>query len=343
MQSGLELLTSLPKVEIHNHLEGTISPETFFKLSKKHQLEGFSDSLEKCNSNYNYTDFQGFLQAFAWVNSSIQEISDFRIIINDYLERIKNENYKYVEFFLSVDTFLKKGFSLPAILDKVKEEFKRFSTNKFIVGGIIIDFVRSYGPKNAEHVFSELKPILDDYKDFVLGVSIGGDEKNYPAPLFKSLFDEAKLLGLHTTAHAGEVMDAKSIWDTIMTLKTDRIGHGINSINSNDLLRHLKATQTPLEICPTSNIKTGSVSPPMKNHPIRRLYDAGVNVTINTDDSGFFSTSLSNELHICQQKFGFTIDEIKQMTIQACKASFLPQMDKLELVSNTAIELDRFY
>ena len=177
--------SSLPKIEIHNHLEGTITPRTLQKLAKKHVSEStLARSLQECQKLYEFTSFTGFLNTFSKVNSFIQEVSDLDNIIQNSFENLQRENYRYIEYFISIDTFLKKGMSLSEILDRLKAITKRYSTKNIRIGGFIIDFVRNYGPDNAIQILNDLKPILDDYRDILLGVSIGGDEINFPAPAF---------------------------------------------------------------------------------------------------------------------------------------------------------------
>lgn len=337
MESDNDSILKLPKVELHNHLEGTINPETFHKLAKKNSDGRYSESLENCLSLYNFGDFQEFLLAFATVNQYIKDLSDIDIIIKDYFERIKKENYRYVEFFLSIDTFKKNEFHLPELLDRVRHSLNQYSNG--IETGVNIDFVRNYGPKFTAKILNEIE--IDKYRDLIFGISIGGDEEQYPAPPFKKLFEKARSMGLKTTCHSGEIMGPESIWETILHLKPDRIGHGINSILSHDLINHLKAIQTPLEVCPTSNLKTGAIPSPILNHPIRNLFNKGVNVTINTDDSGFFGNDLSSELLLCHNLFKFTLEEIKSIILEACKASFLPdQNQKYELLYKVTNELE---
>ena len=333
---------NLPKVEIHNHLEGTINSFVTHELAKKNVSESvFAESKEECNKLFSFTDFNGFLKSFAKINSFIKNVDDLDIIFKNSANSLANENYRYVEYFLSIDTFLKKNISLPDILDRIKSNCKKHSTDKFVIGGIIIDFVRNYGPDSATKILADLKPILDDYRDIVLGVSIGGDEVNFPAPAFKEVFELARKLHLKTTAHAGESAGSDSIWDTIFNLKTDRIGHGLHAYESNDLIKHLRVTQTPLEICPTSNIKTGLIAD-IKNHPLQKYVVNGLKITINTDDSGFFTNQLSSEIEKCANAFNFDEFDIKQFTLNAAHSSFYDEFSKKELIENLKIDLERY-
>ena len=314
-----KFFNSLPKVEIHTHLEGTMTPKVLHEIAKKNSSESqYAQSLEACMNLYNFTDFPGFLRAFSESNSYLQNVTDIDILLkNNIINSLHKENYKYVEYFISIDTFLKKNLSLIEILDKLKLNCKKHK----MIGGFIIDFVRNYGPENASKILNELKPIIDDYRDVILGISIGGDELNFPSPVFKKVFEEARSLDLKTTAHAGEAAGSQAIWDTILNLKTDRIGHGFHAYESKDLIKHLRVTQTPLEICPTSNVKTGIVDD-LKNHPLQFYYSSGLKITINTDDSGFFSNSLSGEFENCSKLFEFDEYEIKQLVLNAAQSCF---------------------
>lgn len=336
---------SLPKVELHHHLEGSITPETLHALAKKNLSESpFAQSLETCQQLYSFTKFTGFLRAFNQANSFIQNAKDLDLIIERSVTSLQQENYRYIEYFISIDTFMKKGMSLIEILDRLRFNIKRYSTKKFRIGGFIIDFVRNYGPSNAIIIFNELLSILDDYRDVIIGISIdsgGENEINFPSTVFKDLFETARNAELNTTAHAGEIDHAQSIWDTIFNLKTDRIGHGLHIYESTDLIKHFKVTQTPIEICPTSNLKTGLVTN-LKDHPLPMYYTQGLNITINTDDPGFFHTTLSKELEYCTSLFDLDLFEIKQLIMSAAKSCFYNTFDKNELIEELKIDLDKF-
>jgi adenosine deaminase len=330
----------LPKVEIHNHLEGTITPATLQKLAKKHLSESIlASDIQECKKVYQFTDFSGFLNSFSLVNSFIKESSDIDIIFKNNIASLQQENYKYVEYFLSIDTFINKGIPLTELLDRIKTNIKQNSSKKFLIGGIIIDFVRNYGPDSAMKIMEELSPIIDDYRDCLLGISIGGDEFNFPAPPFANIFQKAKHLNLKTTAHAGEAAGAQSIWDTIFSLKTDRIGHGLHISDSPDLVKHFRVTQTPIEVCPTSNFKTNTINK-LESHPLPKYVTQGLNVTINTDDSGFFQNDLSSELELCHKLLHLDLEEIKQCVLNAAHNCFVDQFTKMELLEDIKLNFD---
>lgn len=332
---------SLPKVEIHNHLEGTITPTTLHQLAKKNSSESLlAESIEECEKLYEFNDFMGFLKAFAKINTFIRNSSDFDILFQNNIQSLAKENYRYVEYFLSIDTFVKKNIPLIEILDRVKTNIKKLSSNNLHIGGIIIDFVRNYGPNNALKILQELKPIIDDYQDILLGISIGGDEVHFPASAFSKVFEIARELSLKTTAHAGEAAGYQSVWDTIFDLKTDRIGHGLHVYESNDLIKHLRATQTPLEVCPTSNFRTGLITG-LQNHPLKDYYVNGLNITLNTDDPGFFGNSLSKEFELCANLFQFDAFDIKQLLLNAAESCFYEEFSKKELIEDLKSELER--
>lgn len=334
----------LPKVEIHSHLEGSITPITLYELAHKNNRESeFGQSLKACENLYKFTNFDGFLNSFSKANNFIKNSSDFDVILKNSVELLKKENYMYIEYFISMDTFIKKNIPLTALLDQLRECKKRYSNQDFMIGGFIIDFVRNYGPNNALAILYDLQPILDDYRDVILGISIGGDETNFPATPFREVFEKARSvkMRLKTTAHAGESTNAQSVWDTILNLRTDRIGHGLRSHESDDLIKHLRATQTPLEICPTSNLKTGLIKS-LDQHPIRDYFDNGVYVTVNTDDPGFFNNSLSGELQLLQETFNFSNEELNAIILNAAKSCFLNELSKKELLEKLKIRLENF-
>jgi aminodeoxyfutalosine deaminase len=166
----------------------------------------------------------------------------------------------------------------------------------------------------------------------VVGIGIGGDERRAPPEQFREQYEHAAKHGLRLTVHAGETVGPESIWGALRELKPDRIGHGLHAIDDPDLVRYLADGQIPVEICITSNVMTGCCET-ISEHPIRRLFDAGVLVTLNTDDPDMFRTTLLNEYQIARDVFGFTEAELRELARNSFRASFLPEDNKRELLA----------
>ncbi|MHA2366817.1 MAG: adenosine deaminase [Candidatus Hodarchaeales archaeon] len=333
----IKFINSVPKIELHCHLEGTVTPEILHELAIRNEPDSlFASSLEACEEVYNFTDFSSFLKSFSQMYDYIRTPTDIKLITERALSSM--DSHQYIEFLFSADRLIKRGYSFPELFDALKSAIR---SNCEV--GVIIDFVRNYGPSPALQLLEDLSDCLEDYKTMVLGIGIGGDEINFPAKLFKDVFDKARKLGLHTTVHAGEALGPESIWDSIFTLKTERIGHGFSAIQSPDLIRHLRATQTHIECNPTSNIVTGLVkNKEMINHPFGIFHSQGLNTSINTDDPGFFKTSITNEYLAITQAFNLTRQDLEDILLNTARSSFQPYYKQLELTNKLRTFFDSF-
>jgi adenosine deaminase len=192
---------------------------------------------------------------------------------------------------------------------------------------LVMDLVRDFGPERAARTLHEAREVRDLG---VVGIGLGGSEQDYPPELFAGVFAEASRLGFHTTAHAGEAAGAPSIWGALRALQAERIGHGTRAYEDERLLDYLAAQRIPIEMCPLSNICTGVV-PRLADHPVRRYFEQGLFVTINTDDPKMFGNSLAVEYQSLERDFGFSRAEIRQLVENAVQASWLPADKKARL------------
>ncbi len=193
----------------------------------------------------------------------------------------------------------------------------------------IFDAVRHFGVDEARRVVDEAIRFKDRN---VAGIGIGGDERKAGPEQFRAVYEHATSHGLRLTVHAGETVGPEGIWGALRELKPDRIGHGLHAIEDPELVRYLAGEQIPIEVCITSNIKTGCC-PALEEHPVRKLFDAGVPVVLNTDDPDMFHTDLTNEYGIARDVFHFTDDELRMLAKNSLRASFLPDEKKALLAS----------
>jgi len=193
----------------------------------------------------------------------------------------------------------------------------------------IFDAVRHFGPEEAARVFRKAAELRQECPSIV-GIGIGGDERRVGAEPFRDLFQEAKDSGLHLTAHAGETMGPESIW-AALNIGAERIGHALSAQLDPDLMQVLAERQVPLEICVTSNLRTGCC-PALEEHPVRRYFDAGLMVTLNSDDPAMFESDLQDEYRLAQDSFGFTAEHLRELAANSIEASFLPAPRKVALL-----------
>ena len=315
-----EWVRRIPKVELHVHLEGSIRPRTLAELANKNGLR----LPRGTTSIYQFSDFQGFLDAYMLAAACLCTQDDFERVTYEFLIDQSARGVRYCEVLLSSMQHLKRDFDFQCIMKGVWSGYQRARRETGIRMGVIFDHGRQFGPEAGMRV---LEQALATRQYGVIGLSIGGDEVHYPPELFQEVFTQAREAGLYVTAHAGEVCGPESVWGAIRSLGVRRIGHGIRSVEDPALLAYLHQETIYLDVCPTSNVWTGAV-PSLAEHPVRQLFDAGVPLTISSDDPALFHTDLVKEYLLLSTHFGFTREELTQICLNGVRAAFLPEEDK---------------
>ncbi len=325
-----KLLLKLPKTEIHLHLEGTASVETIWSLMKKNNLNhteiANKDDLKK---KFQITTLEEFIDLFINViQSSFSSENDIEHLVNDAGEYLKKNNVVYSELFFAPSKFLAMGFDFKKMIQILDKGAEKILEKHGIEIKYIIDVSRGFGLDNA---MKNLDLAIENPSKSVIGIGLGGSELKGPAREYVSVFEKAISNGFHVVAHAGEDVGPESVWDAINLLKAERIGHGISSVLDEKLMEHLKNTQIPLEICPTSNLFTRKYVKKLEEHPVREFFNRKMNVTINTDDPTLFSVNLIEEYMMLYTKKIFTGEEIIKLIKNNIFATFLPASRKNEL------------
>jgi len=302
----MPILHLLPKAELHLHLEGSIEPETLVELAP-------GCDVKEVTANYRYSDFAEFLMSFKWVTSYLRSPADYALITQRLLANLERQNVRYAEITLSAGVALLRKQDFAPIYDAVRKASKESSVEVHW----ILDAIRHFGPEQAMQV-AELA--AERVNDGVVAFGIGGDEARGPAEWFGEVFAFARKKGLRLTAHAGETTGPESVWGAL-ALGAERIGHGIRSIEDPALLRELRDRGVPLEVCISSNVATGAVSS-LAAHPVRRLYDAGVPLVLNSDDPAMFQTSLTKEYEVARDHFGFSDAELQELAENSFRHAF---------------------
>ncbi|WP_263367746.1 adenosine deaminase [Edaphobacter bradus] len=324
----VDWLRRLPKAELHLHLEGTIKPETLVELSRRHDAEPLS--LGDAKALYQYENFIGFLTSFKAVTERLKGPHDYELITYNMVRELASQGVVHAEVYISfgIIYFWKKEEVEPYVeaieRGRLRGE-KDFGTTVLW----IIDAVRHFGVDEAAKVFRKAAELRAQYPSIV-GIGIGGDEARGPADQFRELYAEAKAAGLRLTAHAGESVGPESIWSAI-NIGAERIGHALAAQRDHELMEILAQKQIPLEINVTSNVKTGCCSG-YDVHPVRHYFDSGLMVTINSDDPPMFGSDLLGEYVIAQERFGFSLEQMRELAANAIEASFLEPAQKLELL-----------
>ncbi|MFB3778716.1 MAG: adenosine deaminase [Bryobacteraceae bacterium] len=296
----------VPKAELHLHLEGSIEPETLRELDPRLDLD-------EIRERYQYEDFLGFLRSYKWVVEHLKGPEDYALVTRRLLERLAAENVLYAEVILSAGVILWMNQEVGPVYEAVRRESQASRVEVWW----LFDGVRQFG---VDHVMRVAELAAERRDQGVIGFGIGGDEARGPANLFQDVYRFAAGQGLRLTAHAGETAGPESVW-AALELGAERIGHGIRSIDDPVLVRHLRDHGIPLEISISSNVATGAVAS-LAEHPVRRLYDAGVPIVLNTDDPAMFHTTLTREYELAAAQFGFSDAELRGIAENGFRFAF---------------------
>ncbi|MGA2350511.1 MAG: adenosine deaminase [Terracidiphilus sp.] len=324
-----DFIRRLPKAELHLHLEGTILPSTLVELSARHDTQPLT--LAEAEALYRFSDFTGFLDAFRAVCRLLTSPEDYELAAWRMMEHLAEQGVVHAEVFIAVGViYMARNHDLAAFepifagLERARERGMRELGLSIYW---IFDAVRHFTVAEAERVFLKAAELMPTHPSIV-GIGLGGDERRAGSEAFHALYQQAAKAGLRLTNHAGETTGPEAIREAL-AIGSERIGHALSAIHDFYLLQELKERAIPLELNPTSNVRTGVCSS-FAAHPLRRYFDQGLLVTLNSDDPAFFGSDLVNEFLLAHTVQGFTRDELRQLAANSINASFLPVVEKTE-------------
>jgi aminodeoxyfutalosine deaminase len=330
----------LPKAELHLHLEGTIEPATLAELSQRVDIAPGAEplTLAQAEALYQYTDFSGFLEAFKAVTRRLRGPAEYELAAYRMIERLAGQGVVHAEVYISVGVvyFWRKEEDAadPQLFEKIfagLERARERGENDFGVTLYwIFDAVRHFSVPEALRVFRLAARMKQQYPS-IIGIGLGGDERVAASEPFREMYAEAAAAGLRLTNHAGETTGPEAIWEAL-SIGSERLGHALSAIRDPELIAELGKRQIPLELNPSSNVRTGVCSS-FAEHPLRQYFDSGLLITLNSDDPAFFGSSIENEYRLAQQIHGFTRDELKAIAANSFRASFLPEAAKQQWIS----------
>jgi adenosine deaminase len=321
MQSWYE---RVPKLEIHLHMEGAIPDHVLWELVCKYGGDPQVPDPAALSRKFAYKDFPHFIETWIWMIQFLREYDDFTFFAEAVARDLAGQNIRYAEAFYSPPDFMRRGLQLARLTQAIRTGLDRVPEIEI---ALIADVVRDLGPENAADTLAQLNEVRELG---VIGIGLGGSEQNFPPEPFAKVYAEARRLGFHVTAHAGEAAGPESIWGAIRSLQIERIGHGARAVEDDKLLAYLAETKLPLELCPLSNVRTGVVRS-IEEHPLRKLFDSGVFITINTDDPKMFGNSLAEEYRLLAERLGFSRPELRSLILNAVSAAWLPPERKSAL------------
>lgn len=320
----------LKKAELHVHLEGSITPQLAEKIALRNKLTLPKGLVAPDGVSYLSKDFLDFLKVYDTLAAVIKLPQDYYDITFDYLKNSAEHQGIYVEMMYSPDhAELSSGIPSAEHLAAIQQAIDDAKSQYDIVGRIILTAVRHFGEEAAERV---AKQAHKDRLPCVTGFGLGGDEAKFPPKLFKKTYEIAADAGLECTVHAGEFASAAGMIEAMDHLPIKRIGHGVNAIHSPETMIRLKEKGITLELCPTSNIFLGLFKD-MAEHPFPKFYEAGIKVSISSDDPPFMSTTLANEYKKVQEAYHYSDETMNAITTMAIKSAFVDQKTKEELLA----------
>lgn len=336
--AGLQgFVAAMPKVELHVHLEGSIRPATLLALAQRNGLPLPAPDLEGLRDFYRFTDFDHFIRVYFTISGCLKTVDDFALIAYEFGGDMARQNIRYAEVtFTPYTNVTNTGLTFDAVLEGLNDGRARARTDFGVEMAWILDIVRD-APETRHAVASWAAGAVDKG---VVGLGLGGPEKGHPPEPYADAFAFARASGLHSVPHAGEVAGPESVWGALRILGAERVGHGVRSVEDRALLDYLREHQVPLEVCPTSNLRLGFY-PSYAAHPIRRLWDEGLYVTVNSDDPPMFETDLVSEYAVLATWMGFRAQELEQLSLNALQASFLPEARKREMKASFQREFRR--
>jgi adenosine deaminase len=317
------IIKNIPKAELHLHIEGSLTPELMWRLAEKHSVSLPYQSVEEIEAAYNFKDLQSFLDIYYAGAGVLIDEDDFFALMWEYLSKCHQENIVHTEIMFDPQTHTERGVGfdvfMPGFLKAMQKAQDEFGISSFL----IMSFLRHLPESAAFDTLAAAEP----YYEHIKAVGLDSSELGHPPSKFERVFKKAKQLGFKIVAHAGEEGPASYIWEALELLDVDRIDHGVRCQEDEKLMEYLKDKQIPLTVCPLSNLKL-CVIDDMKQHNIVSLLEAGLLVTVNSDDPTYFGGFLNANFEALVEALSISEETIKALAVNSFKASFLSNADK---------------
>ncbi|MBB6118531.1 adenosine deaminase [Nocardiopsis algeriensis] len=328
------LVRDLPKVELHVHLEGSMPPETLFDLARRHGMEDIPATLEELRSWYAFSDFPHFVEVYLASVRTLREEEDFALLASVVAERLAAQNVRYAELHVSLYTHLMRGVPARVVFDGIESARRQAEREHGIQLRWIPDFPGDFGLTSAE---ATVEAVLRDAPPSTVGFGVGGVET--PLEQYAEVFGRARAAGLASLPHAGEHGGPERVREALDALAAERIGHGIDAMKDPSLVARLVDAQVPVDVSPTSNVCTRAVEE-IGAHPLPRMLEAGLLVTLNSDDPTMFGTDLTGE-YLAAHGLGLSAADLVRLAANGVRASYLGAARRHALLSEIAAVAER--
>jgi adenosine deaminase len=323
MQDTDSLIKRLPKCELHIHIEGSLEPEMVFALARRNGIRLPYPSIEALRQAYRFSDLQDFLNIYYQSMSVLVTEQDFYDLAWAYLERAHADNVRHVEMFFDPQGHTSRGIAFATVIEGLHRAIVDAGEKLGVQASLIMCFLRHLDEADAQRTLDQALA----FKDRIVGVGLDSSEKGNPPSKFKHVFARARDAGFFLTAHAGEEGPAGYVWEALDVLGCTRIDHGNHSIDDASLVGRLAREQVPLTMCPLSNLRLRVVDD-LAHHPLRRLMDKGVLVTVNSDDPAYFGGYVNQNYVAISAALGLGRADIATIVRNGIKASLLTAADK---------------
>jgi len=328
-----EWIRGLPKAELHIHIEGSLEPELMFTLADRHQMTLPYDSIEAAHQAYQFENLQSFLDLYYAGANVLRTEQDFYDLTWDYLQRAHRQNIRHTEISFDPQSHTQRGIPLETVMTGIHQALVDGQRELGISSGLILCFLRHLSAEEAMKTLEEALP----YQDWIVAVGLDSSEWGHPPSKFTAVFDKARSHGFLTVAHAGEEGPPEYIWEALKLLKVARIDHGVRSPEDPQLMEWLREHQIPLTVCPLSNVKL-CIFETLKQHPIKQLLDAGLRVTVNSDDPAYFGGYLQENFTAIHEALNLSQQELYQLAKNSFLSAFLSESEKQAAIA----ELDDY-
>lgn len=322
-----DLITNLPKAELHVHIEGTLEPEMMFAMSERNGVELPFRTLEEVRAAYRFTDLQSFLDIYYQGAAVLRTPEDFYDLMTAYLDRAAADGVRHAEIFFDPQTHTARGVGYPVFMDGFREAIADAERTHGLSADLILCFLRHLPAEEAVATIREAEPHLDG----VIGVGLDSSEVGHPPGKFADAYEIARSFGLRTVAHAGEEGPPEYVWAALDTLGAERIDHGVRSLEDPALVARLVRDRIPLTVCPLSNVALKVVDR-LEEHPLPRMMEAGLLVSVNSDDPAYFGGYVGDNYRGLVDAFGWGEEELRTLARNSIESSFLSSDRKAELI-----------
>jgi adenine deaminase len=326
-------IQNIPKAELHIHIEGSLEPELMFALAKRNRITLPYASVEEVQAAYQFQNLQSFLDLYYAGATVLQTEQDFYDLTWAYLERCARQNVRHTEIFFDPQTHTERGVPFEVVHHGIYRALQEAKQQWRITSCLILCFLRHLSAESAMTTLEQALP----FKSTIPAVGLDSSELGHPPGKFQQVFDRARAEGFLTVAHAGEEGPPEYIWEAIRLLGVSRIDHGVRCVDDPQLVDYLVQHQIPLTVCPLSNVRL-CVFDSMQHHNLKQLLDAGLCVTVNSDDPSYFGGYLTENFQAIQSAFHLSHQDIYQLAKNAFTATFLPPAEKQARLD----ELDQF-